>query len=44
VTFADMLGASRLQQWEQHFSRQLDGGQTPEELLHTLKHWLAAVR
>ena len=44
VRFADVPGALRLRPWEQHVSRQLDGGQTPEELLHSLEHWLAAVR
>lgn len=44
VTFADMLGALRLRQWDQHISRELAGGRTPLEVLNRLKHLLAAVR
>jgi len=44
VTFADMLSALRLRQWDQYISRELAGGRTPEELLNRLKHQLAAVR
>lgn len=44
VSFADMLGTLRLQQWELRFSRDAADGQAPAEILDALKHWLAAVR
>ncbi len=44
VSFADMLGALRLPQWELRFSRESADGQSPWEMLDALKHWLAAVR
>jgi hypothetical protein len=43
-TFADMLGALRLQLWEQHVSNRLGCDEDPAELLDSLINWLAAVR
>jgi hypothetical protein len=43
-TFADMLGALRLQLWEQHVSTRLGSDEDHAELLDSLINWLAAVR
>jgi hypothetical protein len=43
-TFADMLGALRLQFWEQRLSGMSGSDQDRTELTEFLKHWLAAVR
>jgi hypothetical protein len=43
-TFADMLGALRLQLWEHHVSSRLGTDDDHAELLDTLINWLAAVR
>ena len=41
---ADMLGALRLQLWEQHVSTRLGSDDDRAELLDYLINWLAAVR
>ena len=43
-TFADMLGALRLQLWEHHVSSRLGDDDDHAELLDSLINWLAAVR
>lgn len=43
-TFADMLGALRLQLWEKHVSGRLGSDDDHAELLDSLINWLAAVR
>jgi DDE superfamily endonuclease len=43
-TFADMLGALRLQLWEHHVSTRLGSDDDHAELLDSLINWLAAVR
>lgn len=43
-TFADMLGALRLQLWEKHVSSRLGSDDDHAELLDSLINWLAAVR
>lgn len=43
-TFADMLGALRLQQWEHHVSSRLGSNEDHAKLVDSLIHWLAAVR
>jgi hypothetical protein len=43
-TFADMLGALRLQHWEMLFSQEAADGQDLTQFHNTLKNWLAAVR
>jgi hypothetical protein len=43
-TFADMLGALRLQFWEERLSSMSGGDEDGAELLDFLKNWLAAVR
>ena len=43
-TFADMLGALRLQHWEMQFSREAAAGRDLTEFHNALKNWLAAVR
>jgi hypothetical protein len=43
-TFADMLGALRLQLWEHHVSSRLGSDDDHAELLDSLINWLAAVR
>ena len=43
-TFADMLGALRLQHWEYHVSTRLGSDEDHAELLESLINWLAAVR
>lgn len=43
-TFADMLGALRLQLWENHVSSRSGSDDDHAELLDSLVNWLAAVR
>ena len=43
-TFADMLGALRLQFWEDRLSGRSGVDDDPAKLREFLKHWLAAVR
>ena len=43
-TFADMLGALRLQLWEKHVSGRLGSDEDHAELLDSLINWVAAVR
>lgn len=43
-TFADMLGALRLQLWENHVSCRSGSDDDHAELLDSLNNWLAAVR
>jgi hypothetical protein len=43
-TFADMLGALRLQLWEKHASHRLGSDDDHAELLDSLINWLATVR
>jgi len=43
-TFADMLGALRLQLWEKHVSTRSGSDDDHAELLDSLINWLAAVR
>jgi len=43
-TFADMLGALRLQLWEHHVSTRLGSDDDLAERLESLTNWLAAVR
>jgi hypothetical protein len=43
-TFADMLGALRLQLWEKHVSGRLGSDDDHAKLLDSLINWLAAVR
>lgn len=43
-TFADMLGALRLQHWQKHVSATSGGDQDHDQLLNSLINWLAAVR
>ncbi|QEG28503.1 hypothetical protein GobsT_32830 [Gemmata obscuriglobus] len=42
-TFADMLGALRLQHWEMHFAKEAADGRDLTEFHNALKNWLAAV-
>jgi hypothetical protein len=43
-TFADMLGALRLQQWEQRMARTFGGTEPAPDMKKWLANWLAAVR
>ena len=43
-TFTDMLGALRLQFWDQHLSGMSQNNEDREKLCESLKNWLAAVR
>ena len=43
-TFADMLGALRLQLWERHVSSRSGSDEDHAKLLESLTNWLAAVR
>jgi hypothetical protein len=43
-TFADMLGALRLQLWEGRITGTSQAAETPPEVVEMLVHWLSAVR